>query len=102
MTESGHNVIKSPLPALITVVKEINEPRMPSLRGKMNAKKADIERYSAADLACDLESIGQMGSPTVVKKIFAPPVKGKGKIFKGEPEDTALKLAGELKDKGII
>ncbi len=69
MTESGHNVIKSPLPALITVVKEINEPRMPSLRGKMNAKKADITHYTAADLACNLESIGQLGSPTLTPPI---------------------------------
>ncbi|MEA3506085.1 MAG: electron transfer flavoprotein subunit beta/FixA family protein [Elusimicrobiota bacterium] len=102
MTESGHNIIKSPLPAVITVVKEINEPRMPSLRGKMNARKADIQLYTAADMACNLESIGQMGSPTVVKKIFAPPVKGKGEIFKGEPAETAAKLASELKDKGIF
>ncbi len=102
MMEGGYHVIESPLPCVLTVVKEINEPRMPSLRGKMKAKKAEITSWNAADIACELDSIGQMGSPTMVEKIFAPPKREKGVIFKGEPRDTAAKLAGELKDKGIV
>ncbi|MGM0441639.1 MAG: electron transfer flavoprotein subunit beta/FixA family protein [Elusimicrobiota bacterium] len=102
MMEDGHDVVQSSLPCLMTVVKEINEPRMPSLRGKMKAKKAEIEKLNAADIACEIDNIGQVGSPTVVEKIFAPPQKEKGKILKGEPEVTAKKLVTELNDKGII
>ncbi len=102
MMEEGHDVVEASLPCLLTVVKEINEPRMPSLRGKMKAKKARIEKLNAADIACELDNIGQMGSPTVVEKIFAPPKKEKGEILKGEPDVTAKKLVNELSNKGII
>lgn len=102
MMEGGYHIIESPLPCLITVVKEINEPRMPSLRGKMNARKKEITRWNAADIACELDKIGQMGSPTVVEKIFAPPKREKGVILKGEPKDTSKKLVNELKEKGVI
>ena len=102
MMEGGHHLIEGSLPALITVVKEINEPRMPSLRGKMRAKKEEIIRYSAADIACEVDRIGQMGSPTVVEKIFAPPARDKGMMIKGEPPAAAAKLVSELKAKGVL
>lgn len=102
MMEGGYNVIETTLPCLITVVKEINEPRLPSLRGKMKAMKAEIQKLSAADIACEVDRIGQMGSPTWVKKIFAPPKREKGMIFKGDPKDTVGSLVKELKEKGIV
>ncbi len=102
MMEGGYHIIDVPLPALITVVKEINEPRMPSLRGKMNARKAEIEKWTAADIACEVNNIGQMGSPTWVDKIFAPPRREKGVIFKGEPAESAGKLIEALKEKKIV
>jgi len=102
MMEGGYHILEAPLPCLITVVKEINEPRLPSLRGKMRAKKEEITRWTAADIACELDNIGQMGSPTVVEKIFAPPKREKGVMYKGEPAETAGKLVGELKRKGIL
>ncbi|MBN2406755.1 MAG: electron transfer flavoprotein subunit beta/FixA family protein [Elusimicrobia bacterium] len=102
MMEGGYNVIEASVPCLITVVKEINEPRLPSLRGKMNAMKAQITKWSAADIACEVDRIGQMGSPTWVRKIFAPPKREKGMIFKGEPPDTVGGLLSALKDKGVL
>jgi electron transfer flavoprotein beta subunit len=53
MTDSGYDLIESPLPACITVVKEINEPRLPSLRGRMRAKKTEPTVFTAEDLAAD-------------------------------------------------
>ncbi|MGD2278875.1 MAG: electron transfer flavoprotein subunit beta/FixA family protein, partial [Candidatus Omnitrophota bacterium] len=53
MTEEGYDIIELPLPAVLTVVKEINEPRLPSLKGKMKAKKAEIAVWTAGDLGCD-------------------------------------------------
>ncbi|NLB34408.1 MAG: electron transfer flavoprotein subunit beta/FixA family protein [Elusimicrobia bacterium] len=102
MMEGGYHLLESSLPALITVVKEINEPRLPSLRGKMRARKEEIIKYSAADIVCEIDSIGQMGSPTVVEKIFAPPVRDKGTMIKGEPSEAAAKLVSELKEKGVL
>ncbi len=100
--EDGYNVIEAPLPCLITVLKEINEPRLPSLRGKMRARKEEIKKLTASDIACELDNIGQMGSPTVVEKIFAPPKREKGVIFKGESQDVVRKLVSTLKEKAII
>jgi electron transfer flavoprotein beta subunit len=102
MMEEGYQVIESSLPCLITVVKEINEPRMPSLRGKMQARKAEIKKWIASDIVCEINKIGQLGSPTVVDKIFAPPKRETGMMIKGKPQDTANKLVSELKGGGVI
>lgn len=98
LLEDGYEIIELKLPALITVVKELNEPRLPSLRGKMNARKADIPTWSNADLNIDSTQIGLEGSPTRVVKIFTPPQKPGGKIFQGEPEEAVSQLLNEIKE----
>jgi electron transfer flavoprotein beta subunit len=98
MTEEGFDIIELPLPAVITVVKEINEPRLPSLKGKMKAKKAEITKWTAEDLGCDEEKIGLDGSPTRVVKIFTPPPREKGRMLEGEPSDISKELAELLRD----
>jgi len=98
LLEEGYELLEIELPCLITVVKEINEPRLPSLRGKMNAKKAVIPVWSNADLDIKESQIGLNGSPTQVIKIFTPPAKEGGKIFEGEPEEVVSKLIEEIKD----
>lgn len=97
MTEEGYDIIEVPLPCVFTVVKEINEPRLPSLKGKMKAKKIEIPVWTAADVACDEEKIGLDGSPTRVVKIFTPPPRGGGRLLEGEPSETAKELASLLK-----
>ncbi len=97
MTEEGYEVIASPLPCLITVVKEINTPRLPSLKGKMKSKSAQIQKWTAKDIECDSKSIGLDGSPTKVVKIFTPPQREKGQILQGESHEIAEKLASLLK-----
>ncbi|MFH1552595.1 MAG: electron transfer flavoprotein subunit beta/FixA family protein [Candidatus Omnitrophota bacterium] len=101
MTEEGYDIIQTPLPAVLTVVKEINEPRLPSLKGKMKAKKAEIPVWTAQDVGCDEEKIGLDGSPTRVVKIFTPPPREGGRVLKGEPDEIAKELAGLLKDIAI-
>ncbi|MDD5634063.1 MAG: electron transfer flavoprotein subunit beta/FixA family protein [Candidatus Omnitrophica bacterium] len=101
MTEEGYDVVETPIPALFTVVKEINEPRLPSLKGKMKAKKAEIVVWKAEDLGCEPDKIGLDGSPTRVVKIFTPPPRGGGRVLSGEPEDVAKELA-ELLKKDIV
>ena len=97
MTEEGYEVLEAPLPCLVTVVKEINEPRLPSLKGKMKAKRAQITLWKAEHLGCDAKSIGLEGSPTKVVKIFSPPPREKGKILRGETKDVVEELAGLLR-----
>ena len=90
LLEEGYEIVELELPALITVVKEINEPRMPSLRGKMAAKKAEVPVWSNKDLNIDINQIGLDGSPTKVVKIFTPPQKEGGKVLEGEPRKWLL------------
>jgi electron transfer flavoprotein beta subunit len=97
MTEEGYEVIEAPLPCLITVVKEINEPRLPSLKGKMKARSAKITIWNANDLECDPKAIGLEGSPTKVVKIFTPPPREKGKILHGDSREMVDQLVGFLK-----
>ncbi|MFC1498580.1 electron transfer flavoprotein subunit beta/FixA family protein [Verrucomicrobiota bacterium] len=101
LMENGYEVVDVPLPCLLTVVKEINEPRLPSLKGKMAAKKAEIIKWTAEDLQADGDKIGLDGSPTKVVKIFTPPPREGGEIFTGEPEDIVPKLVEKLKEAVI-
>jgi len=99
MTEEGFEIIEAPLPCLLTVVKEINEPRLPSLKGKMRAKKTEIVKWSADDLDCEHDKIGLDGSPTRVVKIFTPEPRKGGLILKGDVNEIVNKLVAEVKNE---
>ncbi len=102
VTDHGYNVWDIEKPAALTVVKEANELRMPSLRKKLAAKKAEIPVWGVAELQPDEEKIGLNGSPTKVKKIFAPPVKLNKEILSGEPTDMVKELIGKLREKKVL
>jgi len=102
MMEDGYDLIETPLPAVITVVKEINTPRLPSLRGMMNAKKAVIEKWDSGKIGAQKEKIGLTGSPTQVMKIFSPPQRPGGEKLAGSPEDMAQKLISKLINSKLI
>jgi electron transfer flavoprotein beta subunit len=99
MTEEGYEILETPLPALFTVVKEINTPRIPSLKGKMRARSAQIKALTAKDLDVNEKSIGLNGSPTQVVKIFTPPPRGGGIILNGSTEEVVEKLIEALKSE---
>ena len=96
LMDDGYDVIESSLPVLLTVVKELNIPRMPSLKGKMAAKKAVIKKMTAADIGATEENLGLKGSPTQVKNIFAPEVKKDRKMLEGLNEEKVMALINEL------
>jgi len=96
MIEEGHEVIETTLPAVITVVKEINVPRLPSLRGSMKAKTAKIPVWTAADIGAEVDKSGIPGSPTRVVKIFFPKREHKSEIFQGTVEEQVAKLVERL------
>jgi len=98
MMEDGFDVIESQLPIVLTVVKDINEPRLPSLRTKMKSKKAEIPVWTFEDLDLDEERVGLNGSPTWVEKIYTPTMEKKTMMLEGEPEEVAKKLADYLRE----
>jgi electron transfer flavoprotein beta subunit len=99
MLEEGFEIIETPLPALLTVVKEINEPRIPSLKGMMRAKAAKITMWGQKDLDLDPQNIGLCGSPTQVVRIFTPPQRVGGQILKGEVPEIASQIVELLRSE---
>jgi electron transfer flavoprotein beta subunit len=102
MMEDGYDVVEMPLPGLITVVKEINTPRMASLKGKMRSKKAEIQKIEAAALPVDETKIGLNGSPTQVLRSFVPERKTGGEKISGEVPLLVAKLKSTILDLEII
>jgi electron transfer flavoprotein beta subunit len=102
MIEEGYELVEMPLPGLITVVKEINEPRLPSLRGMMAAKKAEIPIWTAKEINAEADKIGIDGSPTQVVKIFTPRKELKSEILEGDLEKQVSQLLGKLKRAEVI
>lgn len=97
LMDDGSDVMESSLPVLLTVVKELNEPRLPSLKGKMAAKKAEIKKWASSDIETDADKIGLKGSPTQVKNIFAPEAKKDRKVLEGTLEQQVDALIQELR-----
>ena len=103
MTEEGYEVIESPLPTLITVVKEINEPRMPSIKGMLRAKKAAITLWTARDLGVDASRVGLAGSPTRVIRGFTPEQRRRGEIIEGATvQEKVRTLVAKLKETHLV
>jgi electron transfer flavoprotein beta subunit len=96
LMDDGFDVIESSLPVLLTVVRELNVPRMPSLKGKMAAKKAEIKKMSAADIKADENNLGLKGSPTQVRNIFAPEAKKDRKMVEGTTQEKIDAVVKEL------
>lgn len=96
LTDNGYEVIEMPLPAVITVVKEINEPRLPSLKGMMKAKKAQVTLWTADNINADKKLTGLNGSPTQVVKTFVPGHEIESVIFSGTPQEQSKKLVEKL------
>lgn len=102
MMDEGYDVVESTLPVLLTVVKELNTPRLPSLKGKMRAKKAEIKKWTAADIGAEEGLLGLKGSPTQVKKIFAPEARSDREMIEGTPEEQADKLIKKLMEMKCV
>jgi electron transfer flavoprotein beta subunit len=102
MVEDGYETIEARLPAVITVVKEINKPRLPSLRGQMKAKSAPIPTWTASDICIEKEKAGLAGSATQVVKIFFPQRVHRAEMLKGEPSAQVDALIERLKGAKLV
>ncbi|MBD3196423.1 MAG: electron transfer flavoprotein subunit beta [Candidatus Lokiarchaeota archaeon] len=95
-------VIEVELPVLISVLKEINDPRYPSMDGIANAYKKDIIQLTQEDVNAQKETIGLIGSQTEVWKIFVPKRKGEHLILDGSIDEMVTKLCDNLKEDKIF
>ncbi len=106
LVEGGYEELLIPFPALLTVVKEISFPRLPTLRGKQKSKKMQLPVVGVDDIEVKEENLGLKGSPTRVVKIFTPKVSRKCEKFIVTEADHAEKAAeallGFLKEKELI
>jgi electron transfer flavoprotein beta subunit len=100
LMEDGVDRIQTTLPTAITVVKEINTPRLPSLRGKRNAKNAELTIWNADDLGLLENETGLNGSPTQVVKIFSPDLKKEGEKYELPADELVDILYKKLKELG--
>ncbi len=102
MVEDGYEVVETSLPAVITVSKEINTPRLPSLRGQMKAKSAKIPVWTLADLSIDKSLVGLAGSATRVVKVFTPTRVHKAEVLQGDPAQQVDALIQKLQGAGLV
>ncbi len=102
MVEEGYEIVETTLPALITVTKEINSPRLPSLRGIMKSKSAKIPVWTLADLGIDKSLVGLAGSATTVVKVFTPVRVRKAELIKGDPTQQVDALIQRLQDAKLV
>lgn len=102
LMEEGYDIVEMPLPGLITVVKEINTPRMASLKGKMRAKSAKINIIDANALNVDNSKLGLKGSPTQVLRSFVPERKTGGEKLSGEVPMLVEKIKSTILDLGVV
>jgi electron transfer flavoprotein beta subunit len=106
LVEGGYEVLSVPFPALLTVVKEISFPRLPTLRGKQKAKNVEVPVMSPENLDIKEDCIGLKGSPTQVVKIFRPQVSREGEKYvikeEADLENAVERLIVFLQEKQLV
>ena len=101
-TDTGYQTVSAPTPALVSVTKSANEPRYPSLKGIMGAKKKEITMLSLADLGLE-KPVGTAGAKTELLTLAAPAVRAKGKtITAADAVDGATQIVAYLKEKKLL
>lgn len=103
MHEDGYDICKMYFPAVITVLKDINTPRVPTLKGRIASQKIEIPVWRPADIGAEIEKIGLDGSPTRVVRTAPPPPRNTvTKRIEGSPKDCAQQLVRELRIRSIL
>jgi electron transfer flavoprotein beta subunit len=100
-TEFGYDAIEAPLPAIVAVSDAINEPRYPSLKGIMGAKKKPQDTPSVGDLGLDAARVGEAGSKTEVYAINEPPPRGETQKIEDDGSAAEKVVAFLLERKAL-
>jgi len=106
LVEEGYEILRLPLPALLTVVKEISEPRLPTLAGKKRAKSASIPTWTREFLNLSKEEVGLSGSPTRVIRIRRPVLSRSAEVVsvrdENDLEEATDRLVRFLEERNIL
>ena len=103
VNSSGYNVVETTMPALVTVSNEMNQPRYPTIKGIMGAKKIEPIIWKPSDIAVEAGKIGAAGRRSKVQKLFQPVNEGKCDFAPGEtPEEIAANLANKIREAKVI
>ena len=103
--EYGYDTVQVDLPAVISVGDALNEPRYPSLKDIMGAKKKPLDTKSAADVGIDAGQVGEAGSKTEVLAINPPPAKESGELIEDADSDvdgTVARIVSFLEERKLI
>jgi electron transfer flavoprotein beta subunit len=103
VTDKGYEVVETPLPALITVSSELGQPRYPTIRGIMAAKKKEPLIWKPADIGVDASRVGVAGRRSQLVELFQPVRESRCEFIEGEtPEEVAANLAQKLREAGLL
>lgn len=106
LVEDGYEILELELPAVLTVVKEVASPRLPTLRGKQKARQADIPVWTVEDLDVAPQKLGLNGSPTRVVRIFHPKVTRECEMLTANSEESvqaaAERVVGFLQERELL
>jgi electron transfer flavoprotein beta subunit len=102
LTDEGYQAVEAALPAVVSVVEKINEPRYPSFKGIMAAKKKPVETYGLADLGIEPGDVGLGGAWSAVESFESAPPREAGTVVKDEGGDGADKLLEFLTSKKFV
>jgi len=100
--DEGVETLEAKLPLLLSVGKDINQPRLATLRGRLKAKKAEIREITNKDLSLDPKTIGLDGSYTRVVKIFEPTVHEAGEVVEGTVDELVEAIYKKLQECKVI
>ncbi len=102
-SEKGYDVIEAALPAVVSITKAIGEPRYPTMKGIMQAKKKELTVWSLDDIGVDPSQVGSGAAKTKVLAVSSPPPKSKGVVYRDlSPHEAAQKILEFLVEKKLI
>ena len=102
LTDDGYQVLQVPLPALLSVTKEINVPRLPSIAGVLRGAEAEVQICSAAQLGVDPARVGLAGSVTKVVRTMRPDHRVKSEVLEGSVPEQTRALLERLREKKLV
>ena len=103
VTEDGYQPIDLPLPSVLGISNEINQPRYPTLKGIMASGKAQIPVWTAADLGLSPEQVGANGNRVVLQRLYVPVRESKCEFIEADsPQEMGEKLAQRLREARLI
>jgi len=103
VTDEGYEVVEVSLPAIVTVSNELGEPRYPTIKGIMAAKKKEKVTWKPADIGVEPSQVGAAGQRSTLIKLFQPVHEGKCEIIEGEtPQEAGTNLALKLREAKIL